>query len=427
MSQEINLLIVVIFVIEYFSFFYIIFRKALRTYFGKRVVCGGIITLFLICASLQEWNITWLLLYGLFVSIFVVYLLFEISVKETIKLYLVAFPALSILESIVGYCFEIVLDFGEIERIIAYMISIVLGLWLYYFILGRKLEREAFQMSGWLWLIISVVMFLIVGMISYFTYILMEVVGTHQKNIGLLLLTTGGFAIFILIYVMLYYFNIKQKYQLQSNMLEQYNEQQRKYFEELLQKEQSTRQFRHDITSDLLQIQNFCRKSEYKEAKQYIDEMLKGISTINKKGYNIGNEIINTILNSYFAPIEAISNIKVKGFIDNEIKVSQRDLCVVVSNLVKNAVEAVEQCSKELKMIIFEANQGKQFFHIKVKNTIGNKNVLIENNYPVTDKANKQIHGFGIKNVMMVAKKYNGCYKYRIEEGYYIAEVYLQI
>lgn len=427
MNQIINFFVLIIFIIEYVSFFYVIFRKELRTYSWKRVMCGGIITLFLICASLQKWNITLFLLCGMVISIFVVYLLFEISLKETIKLYLVAFPALSILESIVGYFFKMVLDFGKIERIIAYMIVIVLGLWLYYLILGRKLEREAFQMSGWLSLIISVVMFWLVGMISYFTYVLMEVVGTRQKNMGLLLLTAGGFAIFILMYVMLYYFNTKQKYQLQSDMLEQYNEQQRQYFEELLQKEQSTRQFRHDITSDLLQIQNFCRRSECEEANQYIDEMLKGISTINKKGYNIGNEIINTILNSYFAPIEAISNIKVKGFIDDEIKVSQRDLCVVVSNLVKNAVEAVEQCSKELKIIIFEANQGKQFFYIKVKNTIGNKNVLIENNCPVTDKTNKQIHGFGIKNVMMVAEKYNGCYKYRIEEGYYIAEVYLQI
>lgn len=427
MSQVIYFWVIVILIIEYFSFFYIIFRKALRTYSWKRIVYGGIITLTLLCASLREWNITLLLLFGLFISIFVVYLLFEVSVKETIKLYLVAFPALSILESIVEYFFKMVLDFGKIERIIAYMISIVLGLWLYYFILGRKLEREAFQMSGWLWLIISIVMFLLVGMISYFTYVLMEVVGTPQKNMGLLLLTAGGFAIFILMYVMLYYFNTKQKYQLQSDMLEQYNEQQRKYFEELLQKEQSTRQFRHDITSDLLQIQNFYRKNKYKEAKQYIYEMLKEISTINKKGYNVGNEIINTILNSYFAPIETVSDIKVKGFIDNEIKVSQRDLCVVVSNLVKNAVEAVEQCSKELKMITFEANQGKQFLYIKVKNTIGDKNVLIENNYPVTDKGNKKIHGFGIKNVMMVAEKYNGCYKYRIEEGYYIAEVYLQI
>lgn len=427
MNQIIIFLILVLVIIEYISFFYVIFRKTLRTYSWKRVVCGGIITLSLICASLQEWDITWILLCGLFISAFVAYLLFQISIKETIKLYLVAFPALSILETIVGYFFEMVLDYGKIERIIAYMIFIVMGLWIYYVILGRKLEREAFQMSGWIWLIISVVMFLLVGMISYFTYILMEVAGELQDNIGLLLLTTGGFAIFVLMYVMLYYFNIKQKYQLQSDMLEEYNEQQRQYFEELLQKEQATRQFRHDITSELLQIQNFYNKGEYKEAQQYINEMLDEIKIINKKGYNVGNEIVNTILNSYFTPIEAECEIKIKGFIDNEIKISRRDLCVIVSNLVKNAVEAVRKCSEENKKIIFEIQQGKQFFHIEVKNTAQCNTIITGKNYPVTSKEDKKQHGFGIQNIIKISKKYNGRYEYKIKNGYYIAEVYLKI
>lgn len=427
MNQIIKFFNLVMIIVEYISFFYVIFRKTLRTYSWKRAVCGGIITLSLICASLQEWDITWILLCGLFISVFVAYLLFQISIKETIKLYLVAFPALSILESVVNYYLKIVFNFQETERTMVYMIVIVLGLWLYYVILGRKLEREAFQMSGWLWLIIAVVMFLLVGMISYFTYILTEVAGELQDNIGLLLLTTGGFAIFVLMYVMLYYFNIKQKYQLQSNMLEEYNEQQRQYFEELLQKEQDTRQFRHDITSELLQIQNFYNKGEYKEAQQYINEMLDEIKIINKKGYNVGNEIVNTILNSYFTPIEAECEIKIKGFIDNEIKISRRDLCVIVSNLVKNAVEAAGKCSEGNKKIIFEIRQGKQFLHIKVKNTAQCSTIITGKKYPVTSKEDKKLHGLGIQNIIKISKKYNGRYEYKIENGYYIGEVYLEI
>lgn len=155
--------------------------------------------------------------------------------------------------------------------------------------------------------------------------------------------------------------------------------------------------------------------------------MLKDISITNKKEYEVGNEIINTMLNSYLAPVRTISNIKVKGVIDNELKVSKRDLCIIVSNLVKNAVEAIENSSKELKEIVFEINQGKQFLHIKVKNTAESETILLKNNIPVTSKKDKQEHGMGIKNIMAVAKKYKGKYKYKIEEGYYIEEVYLQM
>lgn len=427
MSQAINILILVVIIIEYVSFFYTIMRKKIRTCSRNRTIEGGMVLLFLFFISFRDLDRVRLLLLGVFVSVIVVYLLYEISLKEIIKLYFVAFPALSILESVVGYLLEVTIGLGETQRIIAYTVCIIAGLWIYYGILGRKLDREAFQMSEWVWAIISGVMFLLEGMLSYFTYVLTEISRMPQRNMGLLLLTTGGFAIFVLIYVMLYYFNIKQKYQLQSDMLEQYNEQQREYFEELLQKEQATRQFRHDVISDLLQIQNFCEKGESQKAQKYINEMLQEITNVGKKGYDVGNEIINTILNSYFAPIEKICDIKVKGFADDEIAVSQRDLCVVVSNLIKNAVEAVKQCSKEQKKIVVEVSQGKQFLHIKVKNTVNVKKLYIKDKLPVTSKENKEVHGLGIKNIIMTAEKYNGCYRYKLEEGCYIAEVYLEI
>lgn len=427
MSQAINVLILIVIIIEYVSFFYTIMRKKLRACSRNRTIEVGMVLLFLFFISFRAWDRVRLLWIGLFVSVVVVYLLYEISLKEIIKLYFVAFPALSILESVVGYLLEVTIGLGETQRIIAYMVCIIAGLWVYYGILGRKLDREAFQMSEWIWAIISGVMFLLEGMLSYFTYVLMEISRMPQRNMGLLLLTTGGFAIFVLIYVMLYYFNIKQKYQLQSDMLEQYNEQQREYFEELLQKEQATRQFRHDVIFDLLQIQNFCEKDENQKAQEYINEMLQEITNIGKKGYDVGNEIINTILNSYFTPIEKICDIKVKGFADDEITVSQRDLCVVVSNLIKNAAEAVKQCSKESKKIVVDVSQGKQFLHIKVKNTVNTEKLYIKDKLPVTSKENKEVHGLGIKNIIMTADKYNGCYKYKLEEGCYIAEVYLEI
>lgn len=268
---------------------------------------------------------------------------------------------------------------------------------------------------------------MIVAMLSYFTFVLTEIVNKTPKNIAILLVTAGGLTIFILMYVMLFYINSNQKYQMQRDMMEQFNEQQKQYFEELLEKEQRTKKFRHDATSDLIQLQNFCENKNYAMLEQYLQEMLKEITVINKKGYNVGNEIVNIILNTHFASVETISDIKVKGAIDDDINISQRDLCVIVSNLVKNAVEAVKECSQEPKSILFEVNQGKKFLQIKVENTIGEKRILIENHYPVTDKTDKEKHGFGIQNVRMVAEKYKGEYRYKIEDGWYKAEVYLQM
>jgi hypothetical protein len=362
-----------------------------------------------------------------FTSVVIVYLLFELSIIETIKMYFVAFPALSMLETVVEYMTAVIFKIGEPQKTILYITFIIIGLWLYYITFGKKLDEEAFNMPGYIWLAVSGVLFLLVGMISYFTYILSTIKHDDAGKVGFALVTFGGFSIFVLVYSMLYHFNIKQKYQLQTELLTQYNEQQREYFEQLLLKEQSTRQFRHDMISDLMQMQNYCEKNEYDELKKYLSEMLKDISVISKDNYDVGNEIINTVINSYFYPIKKSCNIKVSGFADNELNISRRDLCIVVSNLVKNAVEALENSQSDCERIVFEIKQGKQYLHITVKNTVDNEKILLKNNFPVTTKKDKKMHGLGLENVIKVAEKYNGKYEYTIENGYYIANVHLQM
>ena len=338
-----------------------------------------------------------------------------------------AYLALSILENIVVFILGVAADLGEKENGIICLGCIITLLWIYYALLGRKLDKDAFYLTGRVWLIVSGVMFLICGLITYITYILTEVVGTKEESMGVTLITTGGLVIFILIYAMIYYFNTKEKYQIQRDLLEQYSEQQKQYFEDLLKKEQDTRQFRHDITAHLLQIQNFCEKGDHKAEEQYIRELLDEITLINKKGYRVGNDIIDTLLNTYLSPLASECRIKVKGYAGPETGISRADLCVIVSNLVKNAAEAVEQCTCEKKEIIFEVNRGKQFLSIKVKNTADPEKISIRNGYPVTEKSDKRLHGLGIRNVKAVAASYNGSYQYRIENGYYIAEVLLEV
>lgn len=427
MDTLINFTILFFVIAEYFSFFYMVMRKELQVFTRKRLLWGGAIFVFLIVFSFVEQGLTPLYFIGLLCSVGIIYLIFEVSIVNILKHCIMAYPALSILESIVVYVLHVITDIREKETAIVCMGCIVVVLWLYYVLLGRKLDKDAFRLTNREWMIVSGVMCLILGLISYFTYILTESVETYEKTIGLIPITAGGLAIFILIYAMIYYFNTNQKYQAERDFLEQYNELQKQYFEDLLRREQDTRQFRHDITAHLLQIQNFCKKGKYIEENQYISELLDEITLINKKGYCVGNDIIDTILNTYLSPFALICSIKVKGYINHEVGISRKDLCVIVYNLVKNAVEAVEQCTYEQKELIFEVNQGKQFLSIKMKNTADTEKITIRNELPVTGKENKRMHGIGIRNVKEVAETYHGSYQYWIENGYYIAEVQLQI
>ncbi len=177
------------------------------------------------CLGFIKWDSAALNLTDVFISVFMTKVFFEISVKETVKLYFVAFSLLSFLETIMYYIVKTVYNIGNPGSCVIYLLSVIIGLWIYYLVLGRKLDKEAFNMLGIIGFLISRVIFLLGLMISYFTFILTEVLHRQGINKGIILITAGGFAVFILNYFVLYYYNIKRKYSFETSMIETYNEQ----------------------------------------------------------------------------------------------------------------------------------------------------------------------------------------------------------
>ena len=427
MNKLINFYILLFVVLEYFSFFYTILHQTLVPSLKKQIKLIGLLFIILLIFSSFNFQRTTLYYIGLALSILLINILFESSVKDILKLYIVSFPTLSIFESVVIYIIQSISDMGEKGNALPCLIIIIIILWLYYLLIGKNLNKDAFQITEHVWLIVASVMIILCLLITYFTFLLTEIIVPKGKLIGIVLITSGSLTIFILNYILIYYFNTKQNFQSQVSFLEQYNEQQKQYFEDLLTKEKNTRQFRHDITAHLLQIQNMSQKGLCEEESQYIKELLDEISLINQKGYSVGNDIIDTILTNYLTPISSTCTIKVTGYMDQELNISRKDLCVIVSNLVKNAVEAINNNTCTTNKLIFKVNQGKQFLEIKVINSMNIKNVSIQNGHIITTKENKHLHGLGIQNIEETAKKYHGRYYYQIKDGYYSATVQLHI
>ncbi len=75
----------------------------------------------------------------------------------------------------------------------------------------------------------------------------------------------------------------------------------------------------------------------------------------------------------------------------------------------------------ELKIL-----QRKSMTYIAVKNTIA-VSVLTDNPNLVTDKTNKSEHGYGIRSIKDIAKKYDGSVEFLEENGFFVAEVWLKM
>lgn len=423
MNVLVNILLYLLIIIEYFSFFYVIYGKRRQNEWLKNQFFNVFINF--VCLTCIVWigktEIT--LIVALIMSVINISLTYHLLWPEAAGLYFLAFLMLSILESVTGYFLKYFLHMKGDGISLTYLILVIGLLWIYYFFLGRNIERDAFILKPKMNIILSLFLLIIIAMLTYFAYALTEVLNTRQGLFGLGLVTFGGGIIFVAFLLMIYYFNVQQKYQLKNESLEKFNEQQKKYFELLLEKEQKTRQFRHDIIAELIQIKNFSLKKDYEGLEKYITETLKEISFISKYDYDVGNDTVNIILNYYLLPVKSRCAIEVNGYLPDSVTVSDRDLCIVISNLILNAIEAVDKVHNYEKKINFTIKAGKIFTYIIIKNTFdNNEDKVIQNNISTT-KSDKRNHGFGLKNVKNIVEKNNGELVLKVEKNQFIAEI----
>lgn len=426
MEKILTTIFCILTLVEYISFYYVIYKKKIQI--TRIKVIGLLVCVLILAIACLGWN-GWLMGLGqglvFFVCFFAMFFLFNVSIKENAKLWLAALMILVLIEGMADDFVRIFITVGELDAMIIYLLCVLAMLWIYHFLIGRKLDRNLFQLPKRIRGIIAVMACVLILMMNFMGFVLSELAAYKLARIGEVFLFIGSIAICVLLFSLIYYFNVTQHYSMRAEILERQNEQQREYFEQLLKKEQDTRQFRHDLIAELLELKNFSQKKEYEKLDDYLTEMLGGISEISKRQYDVGNDIVNTIINYYFLPIKELCNIRVRGYMQEEQVITQRDLCIVISNLVKNAVEAVEKLQVADRKILFEVQQGKKALNIHMENTMIDE-LKMKDGLPVTTKEDKRNHGLGLWNVRTVIEKYKGSYTFKTENHWYVLDIFLE-
>ena len=426
MEKLLALVFCLLMLAEYFSFYCVIYGK--KVHITKKKALGLVAVMLLLAFACLKWH-GWMLDFrqGLVfpVCFFTMFFLFRVTLLENIRLWLAAFVILILIEGMVSDFIRVFFTVSELGVMIIYQGCVLALLWIYYLLVGRKLDGNMFRLPKRIKGIIALMAFVLVLVMNFMSYLLSEHVTRKMARVGEIFLFAGSIAICVLLFSLIYYFNVTQEYSVQAEILELQNEQQREYFEQLLKKEQDTRQFRHDLIAELLELKNYSEKKEYGKMNDFLMEMLGDISDISKRQYDVGNDIVNTIINYYFLPVQESCNIKVKGYMKEEVTISQRDLCIVVSNIVKNSVEAIAKMQTMQREILFEVCQGKKSLNIHVENTMEGK-INMKNGLPVTTKEDKRNHGLGILNVKAIVEKYKGRYSYKLGNHRYVVDVLME-
>lgn len=103
--------------------------------------------------------------------------------------------------------------------------------------------------------------------------------------------------------------------------------------------------------------------------------------------------------------------------------ISDRELSIIICNLITNAIEAVEKVKYGEKYIGFYVKEGKIFNFITVKNSCISDEVNFMGEKIITSKKDKKNHGFGLKNIKNIVEKNYGEIEYKIEKNIFIVEI----
>ena len=214
---------------------------------------------------------------------------------------------------------------------------------------------------------------------------------------------------------------------LRKNYEDSCNEYQKKIMNKQIEEVQNIymtmRGWRHDYHNHLQSIKAHIKLEQYEEVIKYLNDLevdLKDVSNL----VETGNVELDAILNAKIS-LALNHQIKVdyKAAVPEKLTVKNIDLCVLLGNLIDNAVEACDLMS-EKKFIRLYIGVFKSQLYISVTNSTKELIRKLDDEYITTKRGN---HGHGLKRINNIVNKYDGFINRKNEPGVFVTEIMLPL
>lgn len=173
----------------------------------------------------------------------------------------------------------------------------------------------------------------------------------------------------------------------------------------------------HDLKHQITVLR--LQESE-EEREQYLTQLEETVQDYDS-WISTGNSVLDTILtqkNMYCKKHGIELNCKADGRGLSFLAV--RDLCSIFGHLLDNAIEAVMKYEQTEKRVIHGEVYRKQSFLIIRFENYFEDTLVLKDQLPVTTKADKARHGYGIKSIKYAVEKYNGHLSLKKEGSWFV-------
>ena len=178
----------------------------------------------------------------------------------------------------------------------------------------------------------------------------------------------------------------------------------------------------HDMKHHLLVLREYGQEKQWDSLMSYLNELSEDILAKKKTGWT-QTGILDTLLEQKKTKAES-KGIEVRVQADRIVGLpfSDMEICTLFSNLLDNAIEACEKIEDDRRWVAIQITRKSGMLYLTISNSIKDRPAEQEGKL-ITNKQNHQLHGYGIKSVQKIVRKYEGDFSYQIRESEFIVTI----
>lgn len=203
---------------------------------------------------------------------------------------------------------------------------------------------------------------------------------------------------------------------------------QRKYlshqYDEIKNVYLNMRGWRHDYHNHIQAMKAYISMDAYEGLEVYLNTLeheLESVDTLVQSGHIMMDAILNSKITLMLS-----HNIGVnfKAVLPQTLPIKDLDLCIIVSNLLDNAIESCLEVKEDARSIrIFSEVHGSQFY-LSIQNSAVDHLNFNQKHYISSKRGH---HGLGVKRVSFITEKYEGYLNLQNEAGIFASEVTIPV
>lgn len=397
-------------IIVAFAFFEQTLGKQLLLDWKRKLLCFSVILALALVQLVTNSSLTFSI--TLFVIILVVAFTYRASTWQQLLFSAILIVLFILAEMVIGLLLSIIFHLS-VDEITAnpflYMQGVLMSK-LFMFAAVKSFHFFSRPHGGWgtKWLFVPLVF------LPLSTFLVVHLIGDSlsvQTSITQLILPLITVLLLIGSNVLLFYFLERQlqliEQQHQDQLVRQQIEFKTTYYKSLSEKQRVSNKAMHDLKNELLGIRELLN-ADTEQGMEKLDQICDAVFSAQSITFT-GNDTLDGLISTKQQQMQEMGIVFAPSVhMPATNCLNTLDLCVVLGNLLDNAIEAAGQLPPDVsRRISMTITQVGNYLSLTITNPVAAP-VAFGKDGPQTTKSAREQHGFGLKSVREIVEKYNG-------------------